>query len=135
MSSLTDASDIRPNSRSDSRFEERENKPQRVAKGLDFAVISFVVAIVLSIGLIGVGVAGGAGMFQGSTFGWTVLGTSVAITVLSFGAMSPATIVTIVLAILGLTGVLPFTSVGIGVAITMTLSLLGGCCCVANYNN
>ncbi len=129
MSSLHSASDIRSQDRS---FETAQYEPSHLtAGGTDIPMISGVAALTLSLGLALIGGLGFAGTFSGPIFCWTVIGLSAAITVLSGGVLSPATIVTVVLGILGLTGTLPFATVGMATMITITAALLAGTCIIA----
>lgn len=95
------------------------------------SVISGMLAIVCAVALLIIGAVGAVGLVKGSIIGWSILGTSAALTLFSAGIASPATLVTLILAILGLTGVLPFHSVGLGVAITMGIVIVSSVCYVS----
>ncbi|MCH9627166.1 MAG: hypothetical protein S4CHLAM2_08010 [Chlamydiales bacterium] len=108
----------------------RELPLREIKKDLDIPGLMGAATIILSLALVAIGVAGAAQAFQGVPFGLTVLGLSVGITLSSGGLATPATLITAILAILGLAGVLPFGSVGIGAAITFSLAMVGGCIAV-----
>lgn len=93
--------------------------------GFDLPSTLAAVTFITTLALLVMGIIGWAGV-SSHTYGWALLGTSVVLTGVSVGSCTPATLVTAVLAILGLTGVLPFTTVGLGVTITMGLALAAG---------
>lgn len=109
-------------------FDSLINNTEGSQKSLDIPEITMTASLVFSVVLVVVGVMMAGGIATPSNLAWTVVGGSVAITALSLGALAPVSIVTFILGVLSLSGVLSFTSAGIGIAITLTVGLIAGCC-------
>lgn len=133
-SSSSDLTDISSGLQPHPRYATEENKSS-FAAGIDIPAVCGMAAGILALGLALIGVLGWAGTFTGTTFCWTVIGVSAAITVLTAGVASPATIVTIVLGILGLTGTVPFATVGMATLITISAGLIIGFCLLSKCSD
>lgn len=108
-------------------FATKANKPDRIASDANGLLC---VPVVTSIALLIIGALGFAGVLSGTALCGTIIGISVANIFCSGGCLTPLMIVTIVLASLGLTGALPFASVGLGTLITMAVPVGCGILCL-----